>query len=208
MTLIDTVRKLQQQGVEDKEIAGMLREKGYSPKEVINAISQSKIKAAVEGNSVEQYPQEQVAYPQQQQYSQEQAAYPPQQYPQQQYPPQDYSQQGYAYSPSAYPQESTESLKEIAEEVTEEKIGELREKISSLSSSKKEYESAMQDVERRLKQLEASFTQLQSAILGKIADYSKDLRSMTDEMHSTQEVFKKVLNPVVEKVRAKAKKRK
>ena len=210
VNLIDQVRKLQAQGMEDRDVAKTLREKGFSPKEVIDAISQSKIKAEVEGTpgmqespqyAQPQYsPQEQ--YPQQEQMPQ---SYPyPQQYPQAVQP--DYSQypqQGYAYSPAP---ESTESLKEIAEEVAEEKVSELREKFASALQNKKEDDSKAQDMERRIKQLENSFQQLQSAILGKIADYSKDLRNMTDEMHATQETFKKVLNPVVDKVREKKKK--
>ena len=92
--------------------------------------------------------------------------------------------------------------------VAEEKVAELREKISSISQNKKEDESRLQDVDRRLKQLESSFTQLQSAILGKIADYSKDLRNMTDEMHATHETYKKVINPDVDKVRTSSAKKK
>lgn len=216
MGLIENVRKMQEQGMEDKDIAAFLREKGYSPKEVINAISQSKIKAAVEGGSMPQSPESYQNYPQQmpqdyqQQYPQD---YPsqsyPQQYPKEQYPqqmPQDYSQyqQGYAYSP--LPSESAESSREVAEEIAEEKVSELREQISSLTSSKKEFDSSLLDIEKRLKQLENSFMQLQSAILGKISDYSKDLRNMTDEMHATQDAFKKVVSPVVEKA-AKKKRR-
>lgn len=43
------------------------------------------------------------------------------------------------------------------------------------------------------------------AILGKITDYSKDLKNLTAEMQSTQEAFKKVVSPVVEKAKSKKK---
>ena len=163
-------------------------------KEVIDALSQSKIKSAVTGQPAEQYPQQ--AYPQT----------PEQQYPQQtqQY---DYSQQ-YA-QPYVQPQYSdSETIRETAEEVAEEKVAELREKIGNTEQMKKDFELRIQDLDRRLKSIEGSLDKLQIAILGKISEYSKDLANVTSEMKATQEVFKKVINPIVDKVREKAEKKK
>lgn len=192
MPLLDYVMKMQQQGIADKEIAKTLREKGFSPKEVVDAISQSKIKLAISAG------EEQNPIPNYQENTQEQQ-YTPEQYPSQQYP--QYSQQQY-YQPQIY---QPESARETAEEVTEEKISNIREQISSLSQLKKEFEVRTQDLDRRLKAIENSLEKIQFAILGKIAEYSKDLKNITTEMQATQETFKKVLNPVVDKVRNKKK---
>ena len=184
----------------DKDIAKTLREKGFSPKEVIDAISQSKIKAAVAGdssNEMQAMNAQMSQPPAYQQYPQEQAYKQQAEYQQYQYP-----QEQYAYQP-AYA--NTDKIRETAEEVAEEKVAELREQVSALTQARKEYQSAIQDTERRIKQLEASFNKLQMAILGKITDYSKDLKNLTAEMQSTQEAFKKVVSPVVEKAKSKKK---
>jgi chromosome segregation ATPase len=200
MSLIEEVKKLQDSGMLDKDIAKTLREKGFSPKEVIDAISQSKIKAAVAGdssNEMQAMNAQMSQPPAYQQYPQEQAYQQQAEYQQYQYP-----QEQYAYQP-AYA--NTDTIRETAEEVAEEKVAELREQVSALTQARKEYQSAIQDTERRIKQLEASFNQLQMAILGKITDYSKDLKNLTAEMQSTQEAFKKVVSPVVEKAKSKKK---
>jgi len=186
MPLLDTVIKMQGQGIADKDIAKRLREQGYSPKEILEAISQSKIKVAVSG----QAPVQQVQQSYQEQYPQQVQQVPTQQYPDQ-----------YAYQ--AYPQapQDNETAREIAEEVAEEKVSELREQVLSFSSLKKQFESQIQDLDKRLRLIESSIDKIQMAILGKIAEYSKDLQNITTELQSTQETFKKVINPTIDKVR-------
>ena len=189
MPLIDEVISMKSQGMEDKEIAKTLRERDFSPKEITDALSQSKIKAAVSG---EQPMQESMMssgpapYPQDQQYAQ----YPADQ---------QYAQQDQQY---AYPAADTETIKEIAEEVAEEKVVKLREELSTASQIKKDVETKIELLEKRIEKIEKVMDKLQLAILERISSYSKDLKSVTSELRATQNSFKKVLNPTISRIKS------
>ncbi len=182
MALIDYIIQMRQQGYKDKQIAQALRERGYSPKQITDALSQSKIKSAVAGE-------------------QEKTPYPRQDYSQEDYSQQEYSDSAQDYGNYQQPQIDTSLITEIAEEVAEEKINELREKVADAEQSKKDFELKLNDFEKRLSQIEKMIDKLQIAVLGKIASYSKDLDEVTKELRATQETFKKVLNPTIDKVR-------
>ncbi len=50
MGILEETMQLKEQGMMDNEIAGSLRQRGYSPQEINDAINQSQIKQAVAGN--------------------------------------------------------------------------------------------------------------------------------------------------------------
>jgi hypothetical protein len=51
MPLIDTVKQMQAQGLTDEQITQQLKEQGFQPLEIKQALDQAKIKAAVSGNA-------------------------------------------------------------------------------------------------------------------------------------------------------------
>jgi DNA-binding transcriptional MerR regulator len=206
MPLINQIIEMRQQGMQDKDIAKILREQGFQPKEITDALSQSKIKSAVAGDDApsQNYPYNQENYPEQyaeqsysqypQNDSQQQKQYPysqNQNYPQGNYPEQ-YAEQSYSQQYSS----DTDLIKQIAEEIAEEKVSELREKILDASESKKDIQSKIDLIDKRLTQIEKTIDKLQLALLGKMSDYSKQIKSVTKELKSTQDTFKKIIKPV------------
>lgn len=176
MGLLDVILEMQSQGLGEEEIAENLRQQGFSPKEISDAFSQLQVREAVS-----------------QEYSDVEAPQPGEEAP---------AYQGYGYNyPQSSSSASSEMVAEIVEQVVAEKIAGLNKSISSLTSLKSDFEERLKDFDSRIKKLEESIDTLQKAILGKIGDYGKDIKSIHQEMGMMQESFSKALNPLMEQGR-------
>jgi len=196
MPLLETIKQMQQQGMQNSEIAQRLREEGFNAKDIDDSLSQSNIKAAVyeeSGNpsivnqemQPSMMPQEiSPATPQEQM----------QQYPQ--YPPytQYTTQQDY-YQPASQ-EASTEMMTEIAEQIVAEKFSEIKKTIGNISDFKSLIESKVYNLDERLKRIELTIDKLQSAILNKISGSLQGIQDIKDEMGMMQDSFSKVINPL------------
>lgn len=197
MSLLDNIKQMQQQGMNDADIAQSLKEQGMSPMEIDDAINQSKIKAAVYedtgANAIMN--NEQNGGMQQSMMTQE---LPPDQPPQQQqegyYQPQQYPQEGY-YQPQSGV--SPDAISEIAEQIVAEKMSEIRKSIGNIAEFKTTVESRIASMDERLKKIETMIDKLQMSILNKIGTYSESIQGMREEMGAMQDSFSKVINPLV-----------
>ena len=196
---------MQSQGLSDAEISQKLQEQGANPKEIDDAISQSKIKAAVFDNSnYEQTGQNSIignndmqpsitSQPSTQevqtpQAPQQQEYYYPEQYQQEYYQPQ---QQG----------TSPETISEIAEQIVVEKISEIKKTTSNLLDFKTIIDAKVSSIDSRLKKIETTIEKLQSSIIGKVGDFGQAIEDIKSEIYGMEESFSKVINPLVEKGR-------
>lgn len=205
MTVLNQVKELQGQGMQEEDIIQALRENGISELEINQALEQSKIKAAVgEGyeNQEEPFPQEQqeamqpsmmAPAPQPENYSpvqQEQQA--PAQEEQYMYPtPQPYSQGYQEYQP--YQENSTETISEISEQIAEEKLSRLKQEIGNIAVLKSNIERKTKDLDERLKRIEEIIDRLQAGIMGRIGMYGENIQDIKKEMQLMQESFSKAL---------------
>ena len=178
MSLLETILDLKEQGISDDEIIEQLRQQGFSPKEIHDAFSQLKIRQAVsqEYNSVQ---------------GQEQAYQDPSQYAGQ-YPQQDYS---------GYQEPSGEALGEMVDHVVEEKLQGVHKSVSEVLSAMAAFEVKFKDFDRRLQSAEEQLRKLQEALIGKFGEYTKDVKSIKEEMGVMQESFSKALNPLADALR-------
>src|SRR3989344_8450360 len=220
MPLLETVLDLRKKGYGDSAIICALKERGVSPREITNALSQASVKSAVdyapetqseniqaqisaesmqpsimEQEAPSQIPQPQM--PQQFQQMQQEAPeyiYPTQQsqYPEQYQYPQQAGQGGY----------ETETMSELAEQIVAEKISDTNKKLSSLSEFRKIAEAKLEDAEQRLRKIESLIESLQMSILSKIGSYGKNLDDIKTEMQAMQNTFSKTLNPLIDRTRA------
>lgn len=203
MTLLDTIKQMQQQGVQEPAIIQSLREQGYTPKEINDAINQSRIKAAIGAPGDETIEEMQPSIMSDQQPTQEQLTEQPTpeyiyQTPQA-YPP------GYEYQPQ--PAVSTETITEITEQLVIEKLSEIKKVISTLNEFRTLIEAKVSGVDERLKRIESTIEKLQLAILGKIGDYGQSIQDIKSELGMMQESFSKVVAPLVNKVSEQKEKR-
>jgi hypothetical protein len=212
MAVLDKVMKMKEKGMAEETIIKNLRQEGFPPKEIHEALSQSKIKEVLtkekDNESVPQEDSETLPYyaesPQNEQQSseqepsyeystEEQITPPPQQYP----PDQGYYQE---YQPQQGGS-NIETINDIAEQIVEEKTSEIKKKIASIANFKESAASDIEKINQRLEKLENNFNNLQSAVLKKVGDYGDDIKNISKEMHATQESFSKILDPLTDNIR-------
>ncbi len=216
MTVLTDIKRMQVEGKTEAEILSTLKQQGVSPREITEALSQSKIREAVAGESpygnpeaALMPPQEQAApaeemvpsvaapqgrenYPQpyEQQYQQAQAP-APQQQPQYQQYPQQYEPQYQTYQPQ--PQMgaiSPDTITEISEQVVAEKLSPLRKDIEKVIDLKTTMESKMEYLDERLKRIEKIIDLLQLSIMQKVGEYITNIDDIKKEITETQKSFK------------------
>ena len=128
--------------------------------------------------------------------------YPPQ--TQAQAPPQD---NYYQATPQAYPQQDyyapqptidTETISEIAEQVTTEKLNEFKKKIGDIASFKTTTQDKIEDIDERLKRIENSIDNLQQSIIGKIGEFGESNAMIHKDLDNLHDTVSKLMNPLID----------
>jgi len=198
MAILSDIQQLQKEGRSDEEIISILQAKGISPREISEAIAQSKVKEAVVGNIPETMapipaspsPQPE-PYPQQEQYSQQYESSPQMEQPSpqaeqyQQYPQQEAYPQ---YAPQ--PQLSTDIIAEVADQIVSEKLAPIKTQLEKVLDLKSTVESKVEYLDERLKRIEKIIDRLQLSILQKVGDYLTNVEDIKKEIIEMQKTFK------------------
>ncbi len=209
MAALDSVKKMKDQGLDEVQISQKLREQGVPPREIDEALDQSKVKSAVAS-----YEDFSPADPQDSSVFQPQLAEhasddkieidpgykqqaPPLQPPQQQYDPQYDQQAQYPEYQYAEPLD-TEMIGEVVEQILEEKTEDMQKKLDELSKFQIEIQGRTDNLNDRLRRIESSIDRLQASVIGRVGDYGKNISDLKKEMQLTQESFSKVINPLSE----------
>ncbi len=182
MGLLDVIVEMQSQGLGEDEIIENLRQQGFTPVEIDEALGQLRIRGAVSqeyGDAVA---------PELGQYAPEEGYAPG---------------QGSGYPQYASQGVSSEMVGEIVDQAVSEKLASLNKSISSLASLKEDFEAQAKEMDSRIKKLEDNMEKLQHAIIGKIGEYGKDIKNVHTEMSAMQESFSKMLNPLMDKTRGR-----
>lgn len=225
---LETATRMYSQGALDEEIVRALQEDGVPPSEINDALNQAKIKQAVSEPqesvpqsmqmqpSIMQAPEESempVPIPikkqkQQQGFSTPYSPYPAQEQAYSPYASADYSQypatqeQGYnqyqSYSGGGM---DAETIEEIAEEITAEKIKEFKMQVGDIGEFKQDTDATIAVMNDRIKRIESAMDKLQAALLGKVNDYGKDIKDLGGEMRALETAFSTILNPLVDNVK-------
>jgi|TARA_B100001971_G_C18190714_1_gene538416 hypothetical protein len=113
---------------------------------------------------------------------------------------QDY-QQGYDEYPEYSPQQGidVETINDLATQIIEDKIQDLREGIIGFTKFKKQIEDQTIEMEKRLAQIELTMNDLQMAIIKKVGEYGENIQNISKELKSTQNSFSKLANPIMDK---------
>jgi len=96
---------------------------------------------------------------------------------------------------------SAESMEEIAEEIINEKWQEFKEEVGDIKELKTYFESRLKDLTDRIKRLETSFDKLQTATMGHVQEYGRNVKNLGAEMQALEGSFSKILNPLVGSVK-------
>ena len=218
---------MQGEGKTEQEIISSLRQQGISPREIIESLSQSKIKEAVSGE--QEIPQQQSFQqealmpsqgnvPQQEMQPSEQMtqefapSQPAQLEPSMQYQAQQPQQQGYQDYQQQYPQQyqqqggiSPDTITEISEQVVSEKLAPLRKDIERIIDLKTTVDSKLEYMDERLKRIEKIIDRLNLSIMQKVGDYMTNVDDIKKELIETQKSFKAMV-PALESPRERVEK--
>ena len=129
--------------------------------------------------------------------------YPPQEQPQENQPqdnyyqetPQAYSQQDY-YAPQAGM--DTDTISEIAEQVTTEKLNEYKKKVGDIGSFKNTIQDKVDDIDDRLKRIENTIDKQQQAIIGKIGEFGESNAMIHKDLDNLHGTVAKLMNPLID----------
>jgi hypothetical protein len=206
MGVLEQVSQMKGEGIPEQEIVSRLRQQRVSPKEIDDALNQSRIKEAVYDSQETMPSYEQIPMPEgnvgapytprTQDVNQEgqfpiTESYAPQ--PQAEYaPPQEvYQQETYDY-PNAEGY-SSDMMIEVSEQVFNEKIKKIEKQIDKMNDSQVLLQTQTEHAMERLKRIELVMDNLQFAILEKIGSYGKNLESIKKEMGMIEDSFTKII---------------
>ncbi len=206
MGILEDIRQMKSQGMDDSMIINAMQERGISYRDILDALSQNKIKAAVEGqysspemsnselSTSSQTPETmQASMMQTTQNSEGTESFPdydsnaPVQQPSYDYPAQ---QQVRDYIPASL---SSDTITEISEQIVSEKLSEIRKKMEKIISSKSELDVRTDSIEERLKRIEKIIDTLQASVLRKVGDYVTNVDDIKKELFETQKTLGKIL---------------
>ncbi len=109
--------------------------------------------------------------------------------------PQSYSQQDY-YAPQTGM--DTDTISEIAEQVTTEKLNEYKKKIGDIASFKNTIQDKVDDIDDRLKRIENTIDKLQQAIVGKIGEFGESNAMIHKDLDNLHGTVAKLMNPLID----------
>jgi|SRR3989344_1228989 len=217
MGLLEEIQRMKMSGMQDDQIILRLQEQGNPYRVISEAMSQSKIKQAVDAQEeplppipseiqteqeipqdIQQpapqqemqqsiMPQQEIPQETQQEYF---SGYDPNQYQNEQQT-QDYQQQNYDYSQSGL---SSDTIMEISEQVVSEKLSDVRKKLEGVSSFKAEIETKTEAIEDRLKRIEKIIDTLQTSVLKKVGDYVTNVEDIKKELIESQKTMAKAMS--------------
>jgi len=109
--------------------------------------------------------------------------------------PQAYQQQDY-YAPQAGV--DVDTISEIAEQVTTEKLNEYKKQIGDIISFKNTIQDKVDDIDYRLKKIENAIDKLQQAIIGKIGEFGESNAMVHKDLDNLHNTVSKLMNPLVD----------
>jgi len=179
------VLDLKKKGMQNKEIVETL-EGGYYPSEISEAITQADIKAASPIELEETAPSPSAV--------EEIEIEKPQPIPIQAQPTSFREE----YRPVTGVQEQIE---EITEAIVKEKLEELSSTITDLPAWRESTRTDVIALKQELLRLEQRFDNLQKAILGRVAEYDKNVTDVSSDIKALEKVFKNILEPLTTNVK-------
>ncbi|MEK6919184.1 MAG: hypothetical protein AABW73_04040 [Nanoarchaeota archaeon] len=220
MSLIKQVEDLKSAGRSDSQIVTDLRNQGFMPREIEDALSQFQVKSAV---SQEYNPHGDPSSDSNMQQSIMNNSAPPAPAPSNFSPPtpspnfqppqdspyQQSADQNY-YEPYSspvvtsdnYPQYSysqpqgSEAFSEIAEQVFDQKIVKIKSELSKIDDFKSDTDNKIILLKERIKRIESIIDTLQDSIIRKIGEYGQNIQDLGSDLQSTQNSFSKIIEPL------------
>tara|TARA_Y100000310_G_C20511912_1_gene729296 strand:- start:361 stop:987 length:627 start_codon:yes stop_codon:yes gene_type:complete len=191
---VNEVLNLLKQGKSNEEITNSLEQQGFNLQQVSDAINQANIKMGVESNMPPSGMKES---------SMTQDIPIPETQPQQQsaanlYPESNPQAQGYALPPQ---QTNVQDIHVLVEEVVEEKWRDFIKSVGNVAVWKARMGDDLEATKQELLRTQKRIEELQTAVLGKVKDYNKNVVDINREMKALEQVFGKILEPLTDNIK-------
>ncbi|MEM4259176.1 MAG: hypothetical protein QXS38_00215 [Candidatus Pacearchaeota archaeon] len=230
MALLNDIKRMQSEGKTEQEIISILKQQGVSAREIVDALSQSKIKEAVAGEPEPPTPyaasppssQEPIMpmpgtdiIPKQAEEMQSISPATPAEQAMQYPSPQPAQPQPLQATYPSYPEYqqypqyaqapaiSADTITEISEQVVSEKLSPLRKDIEKVIDMKTTMESKLEYLDERLKRIERIIDRLNLSIMQKVGEYMTNIEDIKKELIETQKSFKALTPPLETKEKQK-----
>jgi hypothetical protein len=196
---VNEVLNLLKQGKSNEEITNSLEQQGFNLQQISDAINQANMKMGVEGNMPpsgmkESSMGEEIPMPEPQaqpQPAQQQASMYPESNPQ---------AQGYAL-PQQQQQVGVQDIHALVEEVVEEKWRDFVKSVGNVAVWKARMSDDLEATKQELLRTQKRIEELQTAVLGKVKDYSQNVVDINREMKALEQVFGKILEPLTDNIK-------
>lgn len=226
----EDVLRMRSQGVPDNKIINELSSSNrFNPKEIYDAMNQADIKANVKSSGFphndtlvdEELNQEKnqdllkqiddFNSPDYQSQEEPQELYqeaPEREEPSAQAPiregfptQQSYQQSPYGQQSDYAPYSQDTQLQEVIETIVEEKWEELLDKISEINSWRERVNMDILSIKQEIIRTQERFDILQTAVLGKVSEYNKNVTNISTDMKALEAILQKIIQPLSENVR-------
>lgn len=207
----DEVIKLKKVGKSNDEINTELQEEGFSLAQISEAITQASIKRGVEGmpdersasrrklgmesSMLDEEPKEEeeipipIPTPSKEPSKVEQEEQPS---------PVKVGQSAFIPTVS---KPIVEDIQALVEEIISEKWGEVVSSIGDINIWRAKITDDIESVKQEVLRTEGRLENIQTAVLGKVKEYDKDIREVTSEMKALEKVFEKIMEPLVTNIK-------
>ena len=206
MAILTDIQQMRSSGMSDEEILATLQARGVSPREIGEAITQSRVKEAVVGTIPETMAPTPGAPLAQEEYAPSQAIEQAQQPFQAEPAPAQYAAYPQAYSAGAeqypqyqqyapQPQISTDIISEIADQIISEKLSPIKTQLEKVIDIKTTVDAKIEYIDERLKRIEKTIDRLQLSVLQKVGEYVTSTEDIKHELVEMQKSFKALSVP-------------
>jgi|TARA_Y100000310_G_scaffold341734_2_gene441841 hypothetical protein len=207
---IEKVLEMQKQGIQSKDIISNLKTEGYKHNEISGAMDQAAVKNElnnIPAPSTEPVGDVPIALmnapspsqptPGKQEMPQPEISKEPQQI----IPSQPMETQQTGFAPEPLERASYDVIEEIAESIIKEKWDELIKNVGDIKLWKERTDVDLEGVKQELVRTQEKFENLQTAIMGKIADYSEGINNVGTDIRALEKVLERILSPLSKSVK-------
>ena len=193
------VLNLRENGMENQDIASMLRRENFGKQEIYGAMDQAAVKNEISPlqttparlNPDDVPAPSQISEPQETQ----------EEMPRQQLP-QETMQPGIStFAPEPAGRANYEMVEEMAESIVSEKWEDMVRNVGDLRLWKERVETDLSGIKQEVLRTQARYENLQKAVLGKVTEYSQGITDLNVEIKAMEKVFEKILGPLTKSVK-------
>lgn len=202
----DELLRMKKQGMTNEEINERLQGEGFSLAQIAEAMTQMSSKGAEAQKKMDNEPKDMESSELDKEPTEEEIPIPvptPTKEPEERQMPErggGMPQRGFAQQqqmPSFGTKPIVADIQALVEEIVNEKWGELISTLGDFNIWRSRISDDNEAIKQEMIRMQGRIENLQSAVLGKVKEYDKDIKEVTSEMKALEKVFQNIMEPLV-----------